>query len=327
MDMEQSPEVSENKKLHWSLHPWKLLGLALAALLVTYLVELAAPLASRSLASSWLGYIMVPIIPLLFASAFYFPVRAAQRKQGVNDKACWRPGVVFFVGLGLLLVYVWLIAKPTGQWFDVPTIAMQFLYAAANGLSMLLFYHLLFPSFGKRMGEFKTVWALGTGFALLAILERVCIIFISGIYNVIYKQMGLPAQNVPSILSVFFPGILLPLCVSAFALAALRTALYHRASKRMLGTWMLFSAIPLLLSYACSAITQALTKNRSIMNTMVGNTNSSTIISTVTSITFYLIIFAVCLGLMAAFRRWKTFGAFWADVKGLKQRTQEDVEE
>jgi hypothetical protein len=319
--METSREQNTDKLggAHWSNHPWKLLAGALAALLVANIVAQAAYIATshwiNSSISHWpvvaLYSIIPPVLELMLVAAFYGRVRAARRKHGVDNKACWRPGVVFFIGLGLLLAAALLICLPIqSENFNIPVIATEFLSFAASGLVLLLVFHLLMPIFEKSMSGLRGAWALGAGFAVLAVLKQISALIIG--------------RNASSFLSAdFILGTLLPLCVSAFALTAVRIFLYQRASRRMPGAWMLFSSIPALLAVACSAIRWVLYDNGGAPHQL--SAFVSHWLRPLVDSTFYLIVLAIGLGLITAFQRWKTFGAFWKDTKVVLRRTQGDI--
>jgi hypothetical protein len=166
------------------------------------------------------------------------------------------------------------------------------------------------PIFEKSMSGLRGAWALGAGFAVLAVLKQISALIIG--------------RNASSFLSAdFILGTLLPLCVSAFALTAVRIFLYQRASRRMPGAWMLFSSIPALLAVACSAIRWVLYDNGGAPHQL--SAFVSHWLRPLVDSTFYLIVLAIGLGLITAFQRWKTFGAFWKDTKVVLRRTQGDI--
>ena len=102
--------------------------------------------------------------------------------------------------------------------------------------------------------------------------------------------------------------------LAGFAITVLRVMLYRVANKRMPGTWMLFVAIPGFISLLYSVLSKP---------------TLAAWLAIVVAVAYYLLVFAISLGLLAGFERWKAPGSFRAEAGALfqkfRKRTQNDV--
>jgi hypothetical protein len=305
---------------HWSVHPRKLLAAVLGAALAAYLVKIAAGLAAMVVT----GFAAFPAYyrPDLFrftgllssaglallAAGFGWAVWKAQRKRGLAVPSPWKAGTSLWAGLALTAAYMGLAVYMNR---GIPGIAVSMSATlgalAADCLTGMLFVGMLYPAFESRLGVLKGSLAICAAFALLAVLKQVLLALFGGAYGYAALRMT-PGE--------FFGYSALEnvviACAVAFALAALRIALYLTASRRIPGAWLLYTA-----AYGFLLLLQI-----ELDSLLTGVDFPYWMKDLCVVLPPHVLVFAVCLGVLAGFRRWKTREAFLADTRAIMRKAR-----
>lgn len=312
----------ENEKLHWTARPFCMLALVLAAEFALHLVRIgiALPLGLAGSAdaqgaayalSLLLGALLV-VVPLGLAFLFWRLVRRAQASHGEAQEVSWKIGAAFWVGVPLALALV--PSLGLGYVASYPLTAVLYLLSAlSSGLVTALFFSLLFPVAEKRFGAVSGALLIAAGFAVILAVESVVTKAVSGLE---YSFVSGGAGDYPVWRG--FAESLFSAFITAASLYLLRSALYLAASRRMPGAWLLFACVPSLVTLLY----------RVLASDIPGTANMSGWLEALClQFPYYLLVFAISLGVVAGFRRWKTFGAFASDVVRMARRSQNDIEE
>ena len=295
---------------HWSQRPLKLLAAALAAEFLLFLLTMVASLPillqSGDGSAGWPPALLVQAAQILITVAvgllFLYWIRAARRRQGAGCPVDWRLGLPFWYGLGLALACGVLGNFQYAQYRPAEA-AGGFLLTMAQGFTSTLLLALLFPALEKRFGIVGGALLLLAAKALLTAVELTAF---RALAAAAAAAQGTAALFPAAAGRLLFSHLLSDALRSVAAVVAV--AAYLSAGRRVLGAWLLAASAHGLLVLLNRAIASSLVEAGAVAA-------GQTILAV--DLPFGLVVLALALLLLAAFRRWKTPGDFAGSAKKL----------
>jgi hypothetical protein len=312
-------------KPHWTQRPGSMLAAVLGTNFAIYLANLGINLPVSLMNTGDMpdrAYLMSVLLNGLSVCAtlaigvlFFWLVRRAQRKHGAAGEISFKTDAAFRVGIPLTLLYI--VLYDPRYFINNPATAVTLVLGTlVFALNLALFFGLLFPLMERRFGAMKAALIISAAFALLSVLD----LLFGRVINVLLFVHSVEGYSESIFLDGLAGGIFSSL-ITTGALYLLRSALYLTASRRMPGSWLLFASVPGLVSLLY----------RSIENTIPRGSELTVPLTTLCiQFPYYLLVFALSLGVIAAFRKWKTFAEFSTDFNELIRKArgrQNDIED